>query len=99
MHLVFAKKAVCTCHDTTNLFPGAFVPVTINGNIMVDGVLASCYPSADHDLVHFVITPLRWFPELTEWIFGEDNGLQIYVEITTNLQQCAGVVPNGFVYE
>ena len=30
-------------------FLGVFVPVTMEGNIMVDGVLAFCYASADHD--------------------------------------------------
>ena len=32
---------------------GANVPLTKEGNIMVDGVLASCYPSADHDFGPF----------------------------------------------
>ena len=42
----------------------------MNGNIMVDGVLASCYSSLDHDLHHVVMTPLQWFPEVTKWTFG-----------------------------
>ena len=52
---------------------------------MVEGVLASCYASADHDLLHFVMTPFRWFPEITEWILGEDNGLQVYVKIVAHV--------------
>ena len=64
---------------------------------MVDGILASCYPSTDHDLAHFGMTPLRWFPELTEWIFGNDNGFQAYAKITAYLQQY--LVSNGFVFE
>ena len=32
--------------------PGAFTPVTMEGNIIVDGVLTSCYASASHDLAH-----------------------------------------------
>ena len=31
---------------------GAYTPVTVEGNIAVDGVLASCYAFADHDLAH-----------------------------------------------
>ena len=42
---------------------------------MVDGVLASCYSSLDHDLLHAAMTPLQWFPEVTNWTFGEENGL------------------------
>ena len=40
------------------VFLGAFVPLTMKGNIVVDGVLASCYASFDHDLAHFVMTPM-----------------------------------------
>jgi len=42
---------------------GIFAPVTFNGNIVVDGVLASCY--AEHDimanqkLAHIALAPLR----------------------------------------
>ena len=64
---------------------------------MVEGVLASCYASADHDLLHFVMTPLRWFPEITEWILGEDNGLQVYVKIVAHVAKL--VTPFGFVYK
>ena len=63
------------------LFLGAYVPVTKEGNIVVDGILASCYLSGNHDLGHFGMTPMRWFPSIIEWIFGEDNGIQTYVRI------------------
>ena len=64
---------------------GSFVPLTLEGNIVVDGILASCYPSVDHDLVHFAMTPMQWFPVITGWIFGEDTGYQVYVGITKQL--------------
>ena len=57
----------------------------MEGNIVVDGVLASCYPSSDHDLAHFGMGPLRWFPKIIHWIFGEDNGLQGYVRINEGI--------------
>ena len=62
-------------------FLGAYVPMTSEGNIMVDGVLASCYASFDHDLAHLALTPIQWFPTLTEWIFGHQNGIQGFVNI------------------
>ena len=54
-------------------YVGAYTPVTVIGNIVVDGVLASCYAFPDHDLSHITMTPLQWFPHLTEWIFGNDG--------------------------
>ena len=79
-----------------NIFLGAFVPLTMDGNIMVDGVLASCYSSIDHDLHHVVMTPLQWCPEVTKWTFGEENRLHAYVKILADL---ACLAPHGFVYE
>ena len=52
----------------------------MEGNIVVDGVLASCYAGFDHDAEHFGMAPLRWFPEMTEWMFGEDKGFHVYVQ-------------------
>ena len=62
-------------------FSGACVPLTRGGNIIVDGVLASCYASVDHDLAHFVMTPIQWFPEIMQWIFGEVNGSSAFAQI------------------
>ena len=55
--------------------------MTTTGNIIVDGVLASCYPGVPHDLAHIGMTPSRWFPEIVEWFFGEDNDVQAYAII------------------
>ena len=58
----------------------------MEGNIVVDGVLASCYASFDHTLSHIGMTPMRWFPEIMELIFGEENGIQGFAEIA----ECLG---------
>ena len=65
------------------IFVGAYVPLTAEGNIMVDGVLASCYANFDHDLAHVVMTPMHWFPEIIEWTFGK--GYQGYTLIVRDL--------------
>ena len=52
---------------------------------MVDGVLASCYASFDHDLAHALMAPLRWLPEVTERIFGVDRDSAGYVNIAKQL--------------
>ena len=57
---------------------GAYVPMTMEGDIVVDRVLASCYASAHHDVAHIALTPLRWFPGLTKGLIGEDGGFAVY---------------------
>ena len=63
------------------IYTGAFVPLTMEGNIVVDGVLASCHASFNHDLAQVITTPLRWFPELMDWIDGDDDGFHVYAKI------------------
>lgn len=59
---------------------GAYVPLTSEGTIVVDGVLASCYASFDHDWSHALSSPLRWFPSfftgLTEDIDGPRDSVE-----------------------
>ena len=52
---------------------------------MVDGVLASCYASIPHDLGQIGMTPMRWFPEIIQWIFGYDKRSPTYVGIAEPL--------------
>ena len=59
--------------------------MTVEGNVIVDGVLASCYVFSDHDLAHFAMTPIRWFPQITKWVFGENNGSPDFVQIAENV--------------
>ena len=57
----------------------------MEGNIFVDGVLASCYASANHDLADIGMAPIRWFREIMEWMFGEDNGFHVYALLAEGL--------------
>ena len=66
---------------TFNYFLGIYVPLTREGNIVVDGVLASCYGSFDHNLAHISMKPVQWFPKIMEWIFGLDDTSPGYVNI------------------
>ena len=48
---------------------GVYSPVTYQGNIFVDDVLASCYSDFDsHELQHLALTPFRWMYRLFEFI-------------------------------
>ena len=57
------------------------MPLTADGTIMVDGVLASCYASSDHDLAHLVMLPMTWFPDILERIFSTEEGWQVYLKV------------------
>ena len=72
---------------------GVYVPLTREGNILVDGVLASCYASIDHDMAHITMTHIRWFPAIIQWIFGEDNGILTYAKTTEELAKW--ILPHG----
>ena len=67
---------------------GAYTPVTKEGNILVDGVLASCYSFVDdHELAHIGMMPVRWFPEIVQWAFGDDDGYLIFAETAKQLHE------------
>ena len=71
----------------TNIFliEGAYTPLTNEGNIVIDRMLASCYAFSDHNLAHITVTPMLWFPEMIEWIFGMEKVSQGYVSILADL--------------
>lgn len=52
--------------------------------MVVDGVLASCYPSVPHDLAHMGMTPIRLFPSILSGFFGNDNGFSVFVKVAEN---------------
>ena len=75
----------CIPFLSTCFYAGAYVPLTREGNIVVDGVLASCYASFDHDVANIAMTPMQWYPEILELIFGVKNGSPGYVDLAKKL--------------
>ena len=70
----------------TLFLSGAYTPLTNEGTIIVDGALASCYAhSPGHDLAHIAMTPVRWFPGILQWIFGEDIEMPVYLDIAADV--------------
>ena len=53
----------------------------MEGNIVVDGVLASCYAIVDHDIAQIVMKPIQWYPHATELVFGDENGVSAYINV------------------
>ena len=54
--------------------------MTMEGNIVVNGVLASCYAHYDHDVAHFALTPVYWFPGIVEALLNADNTTPEYLK-------------------
>ena len=54
---------------------------------MVDGLLASCYASSEHDLGQIVMAPLQHFPVIMDWVFGTDNRGPFYVTIAEDIAE------------
>ena len=61
------------------IFLGAYAPLTMEGNIMVDGVLASCYADHDHDMSDLAVAPISWMPGLIEAVFNVHTDSPGYV--------------------
>ena len=54
---------------------GVFAPLTSAGNIMVDGVLASCYAVIDSQTIaHTAFAPVRWYYSLASWVSPDRAG-------------------------
>ena len=43
---------------------GTWSPLTTEGTLLVDGLLASCYASFPHDLVDLALAPVKMFPTM-----------------------------------
>ena len=69
----------------------------MEGRIIVDGVLVSCYALFDHDLAHFAMTPFHWFAETIEWVFNEVNGMPSFVEIVMKFGRV--LLPYGQLFQ
>ena len=69
----------------------------MEGNIVVDGVLASCYAFCDHNLAHFVMTPMQLFPKMIGWIIGGNNEISNYATIAESVGKY--LLPNNFNME
>ena len=57
----------------------------MNGKIVVDGVLASCYAIVDHDIAQIVMKPIQWYPGVIELIFGNENGVSAYINVAKTI--------------
>ncbi|XP_018550905.1 sonic hedgehog protein [Lates calcarifer] len=72
---------------------GSFAPVTVQGTVVVDQVLASCYAAIeDHDLAHWALAPVRLAHWVSSLIFSsqpqasaQNDGVHWYSKILYQL--------------
>ena len=65
----------------------------MEGNIVVDGVLASCHAVVDHDIAQIGTKPIQWFPDVIELVFGDENEVSAYIDVAMSLGRW--VLPQG----
>ncbi|KAJ7371299.1 hypothetical protein OS493_026943 [Desmophyllum pertusum] len=75
---------------------GMVAPVTMHGNIIVDGVLSSCYAMiTDHEVAHMVFGPLRIVHNYASSLWSTDwtvqQGMHWYPRILMKINQALGL--------
>ena len=68
----------------------------MEGNIVVNRVVSSCYATINHDLAHIGMTPVIWVPDIVQWIFGEEDGLSAFAKTIEYMKK--SMVPSGHTY-
>lgn len=76
---------------------GMVAPVTMEGNLIVDGVLSSCYAMIkDHEVAHLVFSPLRLVHTYAFKAFSTDlsdiqQGVHWYPQLLMNINTALGL--------
>ena len=78
-------------------FPGVYLPLTMEGNIVVDGVLVSCHAVVDHDIAQIGTKPIQWYRYVLELVFGDENGVSVYINVAKTIgrwlfPQCSEII-------
>ena len=94
MSIIKSNMSKRNINQSWQIFPGAHTPLTIDRNIIVDGILASCYAFYDHDLAHIGMLPIQFFPTVTDRIFG---GSSTYVNMAEEIG--SWVLPADFFWK
>ncbi|KAK5849573.1 hypothetical protein PBY51_013899 [Eleginops maclovinus] len=70
-------EPVCVKRIFTHEYEGSFAPVTVQGTVVVDQVLASCYAVIqDHDLAHWALAPVRFAYRVNSLLFQRQTSAQ-----------------------
>ncbi|XP_033964762.1 sonic hedgehog protein [Pseudochaenichthys georgianus] len=70
-------EPACVKRIFTHEYEGSFAPVTVQGTVVVDQVLASCYAVIqDHDLAHWALAPVRFFYWVNSLLYQRPTSAQ-----------------------
>jgi hypothetical protein len=73
---------------------GAYAPLTAQGTVLVDGVMASCYAETQYETVaHIAFAPIRWLSYLMTFQMSE--GLHSYSKFLINIADFVQMI-SGF---
>lgn len=61
-----------------------YAPLTFEGTIVVNDIVASCYATYDHSTMHVITTPLRWWFNIL-FKFYAFSGIDYVHEFTTGI--------------
>jgi len=66
---------------TNARYKGAVAPATMDGTLIVDGIVTSSYAAVNHGIAHAVLAPLRWTYRLSPSLLPSHNsGLHPYTK-------------------
>ena len=107
--LVYDGKDGLKSNEVISIKPipvnGAYAPLTLQGNLFVEDVLASSYASYDnHNMVHALFAPYRWWYEISKYlpetIVGkreveseEENGTHWYAQALKSMGNYMNMIP------
>jgi hypothetical protein len=71
-------KAVIVSHTETKQAKGYYGPATMEGTLVVDGIVTSSYALVDHRISHMVTAPLRLAYSISPSLISEQEGMNPY---------------------
>ncbi|CAF0859572.1 unnamed protein product [Adineta ricciae] len=82
--LLHQMVKVIKIRESTNVDDYAYAPLTFEGRIVTNNIIASCYATYPHWLMHIITTPLRWW----YWLLIELEQAYLHALSTSFCVQC-----------
>ena len=88
------------------LVNGAYAPLTLQGNLVVNDIVSSCYASYNsHNMVHALFAPFRWWYEISKYLphrfigtrdedTKKQNGIHWYAQALKSMGKYLDMIPS-----